>query len=734
MSADHTQYQSTDDQQRAQELSLKRTNAPAEVPGYEAQRFLGSGAYGEVWVGVDKTTGRRVAIKFYRHRSGVDWQLLSREVEKLVFLSADRYVVQLLDVGWNAEPPYYVMEYVENGSLEEYLTARQSLPVDEAVEMFREVTTGLMHAHGKGVLHCDLKPANILLDLDHKPRLADFGQSRLSHEQAPALGTLFYMAPEQADLEAVPDARWDVYALGALFYCMVTGAAPHRSELTVKQINTAVDLPDRLARYRQAIRSAPPPSKHRRVPGLDRALAEIIDRCLAVDPNDRYPNVQSVLDALQQRQEARERLPLMMLGIVAPVLLLFIMGLFGWRAYQRAIVDSDKAIITRAQESNQFAARYVATNVSSELERYFRAVERVAEDPEFQKLIVETIEHPELAPLMKKLSDPSAMQAMQSDRERFIKHEAREKLQKRVETLMSDKHKPHAASWFATSADGLQIASVFEGDINSSSLGQNFAWRTYFHGGRDDMPKELRPPEVAHIQDTSLSALYQSSATNDWKVAVSTPIMHEGKFLGIVGMSIELGNIIHFQGSSDHAQFAVLVDQRPGRFQGAILQHPLLETLRKRPERLPDRFSQYRVTFTDEFLEPHYRYGDPLGRDDEGDEYAHDWIVAIAPVKWPGATGETPAPGQSSDTGLYVMIQEDFEAAAEPAHQLARRLGREALWALGIVAVVIFALWFFVIRSLSAGRATVARTRTTRTESTPHIALETIASKTELRK
>ena len=86
-----------------------------------------------------------------------------------------------------------------------------------------DVATGLVHAHGKGVLHCDLKPANVLLDQDGKPRLADFGQSRLSTEQAPALGTMFYMAPEQADLAAAPDVRWDVYALGALLVLHVDG-------------------------------------------------------------------------------------------------------------------------------------------------------------------------------------------------------------------------------------------------------------------------------------------------------------------------------------------------------------------------------------------------------------------------------------------------------------------------------------------------------------------------------
>jgi serine/threonine protein kinase len=110
MPLDYTQQQSSDDEQRSRQLSLKHTRPPIEVPGYKTERFLGAGAYGEVWVGVDRNTGRRVAIKFFAHRHGVDWSLLSREVEKLVFLSADRYVVQLMEVGWDSEPPYYVME------------------------------------------------------------------------------------------------------------------------------------------------------------------------------------------------------------------------------------------------------------------------------------------------------------------------------------------------------------------------------------------------------------------------------------------------------------------------------------------------------------------------------------------------------------------------------------------------------------------------------------------------
>jgi hypothetical protein len=277
------------DQAIAKSLSLRGVHPPAKVPGYEQEEFLGHGAYGEVWIAVNRNSGRKVAIKFYTRRGGLDWASLAREVEKLRYLFTDRYVVQLFEVGWESDPPYYVMEFMENGSLEDLLRAGQ-IPLEDAVGFFREIAVALVHAHNKGILHCDLKPGNILLDQDRRPRLADFGQSRLTNEMSSALGTLYYMAPEQADLIATPDARWDVYALGAVMYRMMSGQPPY-----YKSEPTSGNLEAQLAAYRKMILSSPKPEAHQAVPGVDHELAGIIDRCLATSPANRFHNPQAVV-------------------------------------------------------------------------------------------------------------------------------------------------------------------------------------------------------------------------------------------------------------------------------------------------------------------------------------------------------------------------------------------------------------------------------------------------------
>ncbi len=555
MTFEPTLHQGQDDRDRAQRMSVQRTRPPVEVPGYETQRFIGAGAYGEVWTAVDRKTGRRVAIKFYAHRGGLDWSLLSREVEKLCFLFADRYIVQLLDVGWDADPPYYVMEYMEAGALEDHLR-EGPLPVNQAVTLFREVAVGLLHAHEKGVLHCDLKPANVLLDHDGKPRLADFGQSRLSHEQTPALGTLFYMAPEQADLSAVPHARWDVYALGALLYTMLTGQPPHRNTDSETLLGESVDLEKRLARYRALIEQSPPLREHRKIPGVDRQLADIIDRCLAADPEKRYHNVQSVLDALNRRRLRRAQRPLLVLGVGAPLLLLIVMSAFAYNGFSTALTHSQQAVVDRALESNRFAAQFVAENVAGQIDHRWQILEQEAGTPRLIEQLLAARGQPRGSP-------------------------EREDLQRTISAIRGRHPDIEATSWFITDDRAMQLARY---PLNEKTIDENYSWRDYFHGQGQDRPKgtyDLPPIRTVHR-----SNVFRSEATNLRMVAFSAPIWgqvdgeDEPRVIGVLAMTSQLGTFAELrpEEGTSASQIAVLVDSHPDAegHPGAVLEHPRL--------------------------------------------------------------------------------------------------------------------------------------------------------------
>ncbi len=709
MSEDATIPQEAWAQRLAQEKSLQRSQPPLTIPGYEPERLLGAGAYGEVWVFVQVNTGRRVAVKFYSHRGGLDWSFLAREVEKLAFFFSDRYVVQLIGVGWDADPPYYIMEYLPQGSLADRLS-EGPIPPQEAAQLMREIAIGLVHAHNRGVLHCDLKPANVLLDHDRRPRLADFGQSRLSHEQSPALGTLFYMAPEQADLNAVPDARWDVYALGALAYCMLTGEPPRRSPQLIARLEQARSLSERLSIYRRGILAAPRPTAHRRVRGVDPLLADIIDRCLETDPAKRYPNVEAVLGALDARHLALSRRPLLIVGVVGPLLILGAVGLFAWRGFDRVLATSEQALSDAAIRSNAFAAQFVARTASNELERRFEAVENVAHSPALRELIRKYLADEELHLLAEKLSQAPESHAEQAKktaeepldalRKKFAMHPRREAFQEAFARLIPPRFRPgqspaereDVASWFFCDHRGLSVARL----PTSETIGRNYAWRSFFHGGPADLPDRThRPPATARLRQTQLSAVFRSEAHDQWIVAVACPVYEvppdQGEFLGVVALTVRVGRFLELEaggGGLGRLQSTLLVDERPGSHTGMILQHPLFEKVnglskyplgayRLLPEDLP-------VT-----VEKGHSYRDPLFPLEEELNLAPKnkrWLAQAAPVS---VRGES--------VGWWVIVAEPYDwyegTIGWTLDRLRQGLIRYALMAAGTVVAVITIVW-----------------------------------------
>jgi len=680
-----------EDRQRAEALSLRPLRPPTQVPGFEPERFLGRGAYGEVWVAKDCNSGRRVAIKFFSQRGRQDWSLLAREAEKLGYFFNDRHVVQLLKVGWDADPPYYVMEYLENGSLDEQLPG--PLPLDRAVSLFREIATGLLNAHNRGVLHCDLKPANILLDADGRPRLADFGQARLADEHVPALGTLFYMAPEQADLQAVPDARWDVYSLGALLYRMITGELPYRTADTATALEQTRGLEERLLAYRRLLREAPRPRAHYRVPDIDRALIQIINRCLAVQPEKRFPNVQAVLNALDARAIQRARKPLLVLGALGPALLLGGMFLFAWYLIVSAVGQTKEQIIEHVQDGNRMTARFAAERLAERIQLRWAILAAEAATPAFQD-ILRQVETDPPAPGDENLPPRAAVQRLQ---------QWLDQCRQRYQYLHVDD------SWFVVNDAGrlLDVSSSRSRERFRAAIGR-YVWnRDYFHGqGADHDPPSAGLPRPAHlppIGQPHQSVIFRSAEDNrPFIVVYSVPIQTPARggkppaTLGVLAMAVRLGSFSELWTTADAAfetrKRVTLVETREPadptgyrvRNAGLILEHPALRDAATGEVPL--------VYLDGETLNELREQGKTTTCRDPLDPFeANRTLAAAEPVRL------RPTPGAPAvDSGWLIVVQDDYAKVVQPAVDLEWQLLTRTLLALGVAITLVTALWISV--------------------------------------
>ncbi|WP_299467516.1 serine/threonine protein kinase [uncultured Gimesia sp.] len=681
-SPEKTLKQSPDERSYAAHLSKDRLSLPAKIPGYIIIRSLGEGSYGSVWLAQEENTGKYVAIKFYTYRRGLDWSLLSREVEKLAELYTSRHIISLQGVGWNSDPPYYMMEYLENGSLSSFLEAGP-LPVSEAVRIAKTVLLALVHAHGRGILHCDLKPANILLDANFEPRLCDFGQSRLSSEQSPSLGTLYYMAPEQADLQAVPDSRWDVYALGALLYHMLCGKAPYRTaenEQSIRNLNT---LEEKLKAYRDLIRNSPRPAEHRKVSGVDRRLVEIVDRCLETDPQKRFPNAQAVLTSLLQREHQRARRPLIAIGIIGPLLLIIGLIPVAGAAVNQMVHKFRENLTERALKSDSISAKLLSQNVEHELE------DRLDQ-------LVELSSSELLRELMKEQKYPPALELTE-----FLKHE-----KELVDKKRSDLNREKDTSWFITNTEGIQIWR----DPPGPTSGQDFSYRDYFHGHGKEYEKGEAPESIKPITSPYICQVFKSDATHQWMVAVAVPVWdskHE-KVLGVLARTTHLDQLLKgydesIRGNSEKIgdRKIALIDNRDGK----VLAHPRMtaDNLQSMSREVVDRlvlkdrhFAQlqsFELAEKKNLLGPLPAvvsdYHDPVEAVLSDGSQDNIWLAAFSPI---GTTGWT------------AVVQERRSMALRPVAEMRDWLIQYGLIVLVTSCLLIFTVWYFVMKVLTERR------------------------------
>ena len=703
--AGDTERQDSAAAEHSRQLSLQGNQPPAEPPGYSVVRRLGTGAYGVVWLAREDRTGRMVAIKFYPHRHGLNWALLSREVEKLAAVYTSRYIVRLLDVGWNSDPPWFVMEYVENGSLGTLLT-RGPLSVDESVRLAREICSALIDAHGAGVLHCDLKPDNVLLDGQRSARLCDFGQSRMSHEQSPALGTLYYMSPEQADLEALPDARWDVYAIGALLYHMLTGQPPHRTDALQSRLQATETLDERLKIYRDAVRSAPVPALHRRVRSVDQRLAEIIERCLAVNPSARFPNAQAVLESLEARDRQRARRPLLAVGLLVPLLLTAALVPIFVNALNNNLRDAEQQLTRRALESDALSARLQAAALEDELNDRLEELQTLAASDEFRR---------EIETLMARGSRDAAAEMLQFAEATFDVRprwmQLLDRAWERSRETYALRHRGEDTSWFLTDHTGTQI---WRREFSERTLGDNFAWRDYFHGRGLDYPRDSVPTDIQPLAAPHVSLAYKSTTTGRQTVALSVPVHSaDGTVIGVIARTAHLGDLqTRLRGqmtsgdSTDSSSVERVIAIAEVRSEGEVrlLDHPCLTEefllAAEHDARDAELFQQLRLDARTSTQISSARaagqsgevrlssYDDPVGllAMPAARSWAGGWMAAIAPVK---------------RTGWMVIVQERRDGVLQPVQTMAATARRQAWLAVSIAVVVVAAVWLLVFRAFN---------------------------------
>lgn len=199
---------------------------------YRIERALGQGGMAVVYLAYDEELHRPVAVKMLAPHLADDRNFRARFVQesKLASRLAHPNVVQVYDAGETDGSPYIVMEYVPGGTVAQ----RGKMSHEEAVPLALQACAGLQHAHNAGLVHRDVKPANLLVRKDDVLKIADFGIARAAEltrltQHGTVLGTAAYLSPEQAAGEEVTTAT-DIYSLGAVIYELLTGRAPYEFE------------------------------------------------------------------------------------------------------------------------------------------------------------------------------------------------------------------------------------------------------------------------------------------------------------------------------------------------------------------------------------------------------------------------------------------------------------------------------------------------------------------------
>lgn len=262
---------------------------------YKIISKIGVGGMADVFKGEDTLLGRPVAVKILHSNFAGDDDFVARfkrEAQAAGKLSHPN-IVSMYDVGFDQGYHYIVMEYIEGETLKEYITRHERISIDNAVKFTIAIAEGLEHAHAMGIVHCDIKPHNVLITKQGRIKVTDFGIARAMNAGTTMMytnsimGSVHYLSPEQASGKPV-NGSTDIYSLGAVLYEMLTGRVPYEGE-------TPISVALKHVRERLI-----PPTRYN--PSIPTLLEAAVIKALAKRPEDRFSNITEMIAALRMSQ------------------------------------------------------------------------------------------------------------------------------------------------------------------------------------------------------------------------------------------------------------------------------------------------------------------------------------------------------------------------------------------------------------------------------------------------
>jgi hypothetical protein len=628
---------------------------------YELIRVLGQGGMGTVYEARLAGTSLRVALKVLRPAE--DTRRLREEVENTAGLRHPN-IVPIYHVGEHAGQPYYTMELIEGGSLDQHMP-RYRGKFATAARLLATIARAVHHAHQRRILHRDLKPGNILLDAAGEPHVADFGlATRLddagtSTDSGSPAGSLPWMAPEAVRGEPTLSTAIDVWALGVILYELLTGVRPFGGA--------------NAGEIFRAILEREPPSPRSVNPAVPRDLDAVCRRCLHKDPDKRYESANALALELERwlrdepvrarragRTERVARWCRRNPGLAAGSALLLVLLVAGLEAALSLTRDQEHKLRIAVLHNNEFVARHVASSVLGRLEQLSEPVLAAAGDDDLRRACGNA-----------KIAEAQAVL------ERHFQGQSRARLS--------------FATVYLLDPDGKLVALVDpdhprQGQQAPASrvVGVRFSNRDYFQGALRHRYERV-PRDRIH-----LSRVYRSQNDGLDKLAISCAVLPEGpnKRPWVLAATITTDATLGVESLHDARHKAVLFAPRdadpvqPGDLPPpagyVILVHPAFLTGEKSVPFPADRPGPVPLPGEEAELRP--ASGPPpfLADDDSADpvaehghlEFAGRWLTGSARV---------------GNTELIVLIQQRYEEAVAPYQAFLRRFLQIAGGLIGLV-------------------------------------------------